>query len=378
MSPAAIDQDLALLRHVPGDAAAATPLVSLIVRSMDRPSLAAALASIAAQSYARIEVLVINAAGVPHRALPSHCGGFELRLIDGAAGALPRPQAANAGLRDARGQWLMFLDDDDLLLPDHVHKLVAAAASAPAAVAVYSDVDLGRMGATGWVTEHCFAADFDRQRLWFENYLPIHAVLFKASLTEPLGACRFDERLPVFEDWDFWLQLASHGDFVRAPGVSARYVAADDSNSGVFATSPANAEARALLLAKWQGQHSAQDWADFMAYAQGHYRQANQMASTRALLQAREAEIAAGMVYAANLQQILAARDQALDAAAAHAAGLGHILAARDAEIQAFKTQAAATSAELMALQSALTHLNALGPLAAFARALKRRLHGSK
>ncbi len=375
MSPAAIDQDLALLRHVPGDAAAATPLVSLIVRSMDRPSLAAALASIAAQSYARIEVLVINATGVPHRALPGQCGGFELRLIDETAGALPRPQAANAGLRHARGQWLMFLDDDDLLLPAHVHKLVAAAAAAPAAVAVYSDVDLGRMGATGWVTEHCFAADFDRQRLWFENYLPIHAVLFKASLTEPLGPCRFDERLPVFEDWDFWLQLASHGDFVRVPGVSARYVATDDSNSGVFATSPANAEARALLLAKWQARCSAQAWAGFMAYAQVHYRQAHAL---QALVQVRDAELANGSLHAENLQRILAARDQALDAATAHAAGLGHILAARDAEIQAFKTQAAATSAELMALQSALTHLNALGPLAAFARALKRRLHGSK
>ncbi len=361
-----------------GAAWAARPLVSVIVRSMDRPTLAAALDSVAVQRYAPIEVLVVNAAGAPHRALPGHCGGFELRLIDEGGGALARPQAANVGLRHARGQGLMFLDDDDLLLPDHLYKLVAAAVAAPAAAAVYADVDLGRMGAQGWVTEHSFAADFDRQRLWFENYLPIHAVLFKAALTEPLGTCRFDERLPVFEDWDFWLQLAEHGDFVRVPGVSARYVAADDSNSGVFAATPASAEARALLFAKWHHRHGAPAWADFLDHAQRHYRLAHEVVATRALLRARESEVAAGIAHAANLQQVLAARDLGLMAAAAHATGLGNIVAARDAEIQAFKTQAAATSTELTALQSALTHLNAQGPLAAFARALKRRLHGSK
>src|SRR5690606_37396465 len=95
------------------------PLVSVIVRSMDRDSLGATLDSVALQTYANIEVVLVNAGGRPHRDRGEWCGRFPLRLIEPGT-PLGRSAAANAGMDAARGDLLIFLDDDDLFLPHHV------------------------------------------------------------------------------------------------------------------------------------------------------------------------------------------------------------------------------------------------------------------
>ncbi len=66
-----------------------------------------------------------------------------------------------------------------------------------------------------------YDADFPPAKLFAWNHLPMNAVLFDRALAQ--GACRFDEGLEVYEDWDFWLQLSRHTAFARSPGVSAIY-----------------------------------------------------------------------------------------------------------------------------------------------------------
>jgi hypothetical protein len=56
--------------------------VSVLIRSMDRDTLAEALAAVASQQTDRIEVLVVNATGRLHRPLPAACGPFPLRLVE--------------------------------------------------------------------------------------------------------------------------------------------------------------------------------------------------------------------------------------------------------------------------------------------------------
>ena len=78
------------------------PTVSLIVRSMARPTLAEALASIAQQTYPVLEVIVVNAHGPGYPPLGEQCGPFPLRFVDQGR-PLERSAAANAGLDAARG-----------------------------------------------------------------------------------------------------------------------------------------------------------------------------------------------------------------------------------------------------------------------------------
>jgi LmbE family N-acetylglucosaminyl deacetylase len=232
------------------------PLVSVIVRSMDRSSLAEALASVAAQTYPNIEVLVVNAKGGRHTPVTDFGGRLVVRLIETGT-PLGRSRAANAGIEAASGRYVMFLDDDDLLLPDHVVKLAAALLAGGARVA-YAGV---RMVDANGATLHVFDEPWEPARLRGANYIPIHAVLFDRSLTAQ--GCRFDEQLDCFEDWDFWLQLSRHADFKQVPGVSAIYRHAMGS-SGVFLAMPVQEHLlrRSKLFAKWCNLFSAEEWSE--------------------------------------------------------------------------------------------------------------------
>lgn len=93
------------------------PLVSVIIRSMDRDTLSDALDSIALQTYPNIEVVLVNAKGQGHRAAGDWCGRFPLRMTTHGE-PLNRSKAANAGLDTAQGKYLIFLDDDDFSIPN--------------------------------------------------------------------------------------------------------------------------------------------------------------------------------------------------------------------------------------------------------------------
>lgn len=96
------------------------PLVSVLVRSMDREYLSEALDSVALQTYAAIEVVVV-AVAPRHRPIPARCGPFAVRLVETDT-PLPRSKAANKALNCARGEYLIFLDDDDWLMPSHIDR----------------------------------------------------------------------------------------------------------------------------------------------------------------------------------------------------------------------------------------------------------------
>lgn len=134
------------------------PLVSVIVRSMDRPMLQDALDSIALQTYANVEVVVVNATGVNHSTLDKCCGRFPLRLVQGS-GNLERSAAANLGMESAKGTYLIFLDDDDFFLANHLEKLCTALTTSTAR-ACYTGVQLlGSEGQTILVLDEPWEID---------------------------------------------------------------------------------------------------------------------------------------------------------------------------------------------------------------------------
>lgn len=225
-------------------------LVSIIMRSMDRPSLAEALASVALQTHDQIEIIVVNAKGGLHRDLDAHCGRFPLRIVNQGGAPLPRPQAANAGLDAARGQYLAFLDDDDALDPDHVSHLVAAIQAETEACVVYAGVRCVDRSDPQQQVSRIFGEPLQcTAQLLAGNFIPIHAPLFPARLRQ---YARYDETLATYEDWDFWLQLAQHARFVYTHRVTATYFTGG--TSGVSPQAPdmdAVRLATRALYAKW-------------------------------------------------------------------------------------------------------------------------------
>lgn len=199
-------------------------LASVIVRTMGRPSLLDALSSIAEQGHDDIDVIVVDARG--DLAQP---GTTPLPIRWLSQGIhLPRSTAAQLGLAAVLTRWAIFLDDDDVLLPGHLDKLMAALAGAPGAVLAHTGVEIVR-GQSGARTSSVVDEAFEPWELLLGNRMPIHAVLFDATLVRASGIT-FDKSFELYEDWDFWLQLSQLGRFVHVPGVSARYLIGEASS----------------------------------------------------------------------------------------------------------------------------------------------------
>jgi glycosyltransferase involved in cell wall biosynthesis len=221
------------------------PLVSVIVRSTGRPELAEALASIAAQGYPNLEVVVVDAGVAPLAGVGERCGRFPLRVCAGNR-PLARSRAANVGLDAARGDWLVFLDEDDLLDGDHVAGLVTAAQRS-GCLAAYAGVRAVGANATELPL---FDRPYGPAALRLGNFLPIHAVLFSRRLLA--AGCRFDETLDAYEDWDFWLQLARHTSFERVGRITASYRVGGRSTVGLGADHEGRRRGRERIYEKWR------------------------------------------------------------------------------------------------------------------------------
>ena len=246
------------------------PLVSVIVRTKNRPELLReALHSVITQTYSNIEVIVINDGGSdisPQLCLFDQEGLPKIKHIDLRPG-LGRSGAANVGLQQATGEYLIFLDDDDWYLPNHIDILVDALDNQCGAGVAYAGVECVQQDEVGqWHRVHVFCQPFDRTRLLVDNFIPMHAALFRRDLLD-LGCC-FDETLDTFEDWDFWVQLSQHTYFVYVDQITAVYRISKAGGFGVAG----HAKLRALkslesFINKWREIWSIEDVVAIANYA---------------------------------------------------------------------------------------------------------------
>ncbi|MBC7246761.1 MAG: glycosyltransferase [Actinobacteria bacterium] len=201
------------------------PLVSVIIPTKDRPHmLGEAVRSVLDQTYENLEVIVVNDAGEDvARVLEgfrdsriTHHRNEENRGLAGAR---------NVGLSLAHGDYICYLDDDDIFYPCHVEVLVDAL-EGEGAPAGYTDSHLAVMERKGrqWVRalkKVLFDFDFQRELLHANNF--IHGVTFMHSRKLLEGTEGFDESLTVLEDWEFFLRLSSACDFLHVERITAEF-----------------------------------------------------------------------------------------------------------------------------------------------------------
>lgn len=112
-----------------------SPLVSIIINNYNYGRyLAAAVESALQQSYPHCEVIAVDDGSTDHsRAVLAAFGDRITTVYQENAG---QPAALNTGFAHARGDIVLFLDADDLLLPDAVQEIVAAFRRSPQAAKV--------------------------------------------------------------------------------------------------------------------------------------------------------------------------------------------------------------------------------------------------
>lgn len=220
-----------------------TPSFSVIVRTQgNRPgSLAEALGSLAAQTHHPFEVVVTVhhddsettarvESSARETAMPE-----AVRFVSVSGGGRSRP--LNVGLTEATGDYVCFLDDDDLAMPDWLAAFARALSNNPGSV-IRSVTQSQAWTTAGGVEpvravgpiELPFAPAFDLLAHFSHNETPICSVALPLELLRT-AEIKFDESLPVYEDWDLLMRVAMLAGVVSIPEETSLYRRLDGGNA---------------------------------------------------------------------------------------------------------------------------------------------------
>jgi glycosyltransferase involved in cell wall biosynthesis len=215
-------------------------LVSVIIPTYNRAAyIAQAIRSVQAQTYPHVEIIVGDDGSTDNTAdIVAQFGGSVTYLPLPHRG---QPAATrNAGLAAARGEYVAFLDSDDLFLPGRLARQLATFGDHPDAGMVYSDGYYFRdepETPIGHVLDGLPTPSGDAlPDLLRGNFLAPPVVLIRRSCLDSVGV--FDERPEFFavEDYDLWLRIAARFPLVYAPGSVAAIRRHAQSISGDVAT----------------------------------------------------------------------------------------------------------------------------------------------
>ena len=197
------------------------PLISVIVRADNLLYLRNALKSLMNQNYDQFEVILVW-----HGTEKIDLKGFEhldIQYIDGTG---QRSRNLNLGISHAQGEYIAFLDQDDIIYPSHLEILIAQLHGNNAYDIAY----------TGCKVLHCEMRDgkpyilseegvynhsYQQGRLIIGNYIPIHSLLFRNTV---FRSHKFDETLSAYEDWEMLARLEMAGcQFLHIDSITCEY-----------------------------------------------------------------------------------------------------------------------------------------------------------
>ncbi|MDP2815362.1 MAG: glycosyltransferase, partial [Rectinemataceae bacterium] len=125
----------AFISAAPLDEFPRTPLVSVLIRTVGRRNLLrAALKSVENQTYQPVEVIVVEDGAATISSLLEEFPSLSIQYHAFGENR-GRCEAGNQALRMAKGEYCIFLDEDDLFFADHIETLVAAIIRSSARVA---------------------------------------------------------------------------------------------------------------------------------------------------------------------------------------------------------------------------------------------------
>ncbi len=185
--------------------------VSIIIPAYNaEKTLAETMESLLAQTYSTWEAIVVDDGSTD--GTPTIAKDFAKR--DKRIRTITQPNAGesvarNAGLSKTSHEWILFLDADDLILPAHLERMIAALSADATLDAMICGSARVASDGTLLIEPYLPPAGDLFPVLARRAAFPIHACIVRRLLVESVG--KFDTSLRNSADWDLWQRIARTG-----------------------------------------------------------------------------------------------------------------------------------------------------------------------
>ncbi|MGL4881058.1 MAG: glycosyltransferase family 2 protein [Waterburya sp.] len=199
------------------------PKISVIIPAYNaEKTISRTIESVQKQTFGDFELIIINDGSIDRTAeIVQNIKDLRLKLFSYENGGVS--VARNRGIHNASGDYLAFLDADDLWTNDKLEKQLAALEANPEAGVAYS--------LTSYIDEQdnllyrCNPVSFEGnvlKQLLLTNFLINGSnPLIRQQAIKSIG--KFDPSLKSSEDWDYYLRLAASYPFVSVPKYQILY-----------------------------------------------------------------------------------------------------------------------------------------------------------
>jgi glycosyltransferase involved in cell wall biosynthesis len=202
------------------------PLVSIIIPCYNNKNVIFdAIDSALNQSYPRVEIIVVDDGstdGSYEFVADQIKMGLDIQVVrqDNQGPAAAR----NTGFNLSSGDFLVFLDADDILHQDYVESCCRVYENDPKMNIVYCDVELFENRTGLWKLK-----PFSESTILLFNSIPVFAML-RSCVFQQIG--KYDTQLRCAEDWELWIRLLQQFEGVyKIPKVLYYYRKRNEQNS---------------------------------------------------------------------------------------------------------------------------------------------------
>ncbi|RBP40583.1 polysaccharide deacetylase [Roseimicrobium gellanilyticum] len=189
----------------------ALPEISVVMPARDASrTLKESVASLQAQTFQTWELIIVDDGSSDGTGdMARELSGQDSRIRCFSQEHAGVSHARNRGLAQAAGEWVLFLDSDDTIAPNHLEVMLAAAREHAVDMVVCGYAR--SVGPEGEIFEG-ERTPISRDgcvELAASAHFPIHAAITRRELIVKAGG--FDPSLEACEDWDLWLKVAGQG-----------------------------------------------------------------------------------------------------------------------------------------------------------------------
>jgi GT2 family glycosyltransferase len=257
-------QDLKRMRDE-ARAFALRPLISVITPVFDTPvqRLEEAVESVLAQAYENWELVLVDDAstGIKLLSMLPRVAALDQRIVVSSLGNHGGISAAsNHGIALARGEWITFLDHDDVLEPDALFQIAKLLQNHPEADLIYSDED--KLGDNGFEAP-LFKPDWSPDFFLSCNYLG-HLTAVRRDVLQKAGG--FRSQFDSAQDYDLLFRVIELTNRIHhIPRVLYHWRRSESSSAISVRQKPGQLEASRLaveehLKRRSEPAHVAVDW----------------------------------------------------------------------------------------------------------------------